>query len=175
MRRAMYQAIDIETMKTKLMNGLERAHRRADAVAAGLGLQRPRDRGAAALRPEAARKLMAEAGYADGFEVTPDCPNNRYINDEEICIALAGMWAQLKIKAKVNAQLRATYFPKPRRTPACTCSAGRRHHRRRDTTPKLQPRREGRGLLELRRREERRSTRWPRNPASSPMRRSAKA
>jgi peptide/nickel transport system substrate-binding protein len=37
---------------------------------------------------------MAEAGYAEGFEVTLDCPNNRYINDEEICIALAGMWAQ---------------------------------------------------------------------------------
>jgi len=52
------------------------------------------------------------SGFADGFEVTLDCPNNRYINDEEICIALAGMWAQLKIKVKVNAQPRATYFPK---------------------------------------------------------------
>ena len=60
----------------------------------------------------AARKLMADAGYADGFEVTLDCPNNRYINDEEICIALAGMWAQLKVKVKVNAMPRATYFPK---------------------------------------------------------------
>ena len=59
-----------------------------------------------------ARALMAEAGYADGFEVTIDCPNNRYVNDEEICIALAGMWAQLKVKLKVNAQPRATWFPK---------------------------------------------------------------
>jgi peptide/nickel transport system substrate-binding protein len=59
-----------------------------------------------------ARALMAEAGYADGFEVTLDCPNNRYINDEEICIALAGMWAQLKVKIKVNAQPRVTWFPK---------------------------------------------------------------
>ena len=59
-----------------------------------------------------AKKLMAEAGYGDGFEVTLDCPNNRYINDEEICIALAGMWAQLKIKVKVNAMPRATYFPR---------------------------------------------------------------
>jgi peptide/nickel transport system substrate-binding protein len=56
--------------------------------------------------------LMAEAGWADGFEVTIDCPNNRYINDEELCIALAGMWAQLKVKVKVNAMPRSLYFPK---------------------------------------------------------------
>jgi peptide/nickel transport system substrate-binding protein len=63
-----------------------------------------------------ARALMAEAGYADGFEVTLDCPNNRYINDEEICIALASMWAQLKVKVKVNAMPRATYFAKMDKT-----------------------------------------------------------
>ena len=55
---------------------------------------------------------MAEAGYPDGFEVTLDCPNNRYINDEKICIALASMWAQIKVNVKVNAMPRATYFPK---------------------------------------------------------------
>ena len=55
---------------------------------------------------------MAEAGYAEGFEVTMDCPNNRYINDEEICLALAAMWAQLKVKLRVNAMPRSTYFPK---------------------------------------------------------------
>jgi peptide/nickel transport system substrate-binding protein len=59
-----------------------------------------------------ARRLMAEAGYPDGFEVTLDCPNNRYVNDEEICIALAGMWAQIKVRIKVNAMPRTTYFPK---------------------------------------------------------------
>jgi peptide/nickel transport system substrate-binding protein len=59
-----------------------------------------------------ARRLMAEAGYADGFDVTLDCPNNRYVNDEEICIALAGMWAQIKVRIKVNAMPRTTYFPK---------------------------------------------------------------
>ena len=55
---------------------------------------------------------MAEAGYAEGFEVTLDCSNNRYINDEQICAALAAMWAQLKVKVKVNAMPRALYFPK---------------------------------------------------------------
>ena len=41
-----------------------------------------------------------------------DCPNNRYVNDEEICIALAAMWAQIKVKLKVNAQPRTLFFPK---------------------------------------------------------------
>ncbi len=110
-RRALYQAIDIETLKLKLMNG--------QSVPTGGMTPSPL---AAFNDPElekrlpfdlpAARKLMAEAGYADGFEVSIDCPNNRYVNDEEICIALASMWAQLKIKLRVNAMPRSLYFPK---------------------------------------------------------------
>ena len=110
-RRALYQAIDIETLRSKLMNGL--------AVPTG-GLT-PSPQGAYD-DPElerrlpfdlgAARRLMAEAGWADGFEVTLDCPNNRYVNDEEICIALATMWSQIKVKVRVNGMPRATYFPK---------------------------------------------------------------
>ena len=110
-RTALYQAIDIETIKTKLMDGLS-------APTGGLppGPQGSyNDPALESRRPydmAAAKKLMAEAGYADGFEVTMDCPNNRYINDEEICIALASMWAQLKVKVKVNGQPRALAFPK---------------------------------------------------------------
>ena len=110
-RRAMYHAVDIETMKTKLMNG--------QSVPTGGMTPSPlayfNDAEIEKRAPfdlAQARRLMAEAGYADGFEVTLDCPNNRYVNDEEICIALAGMWAQIKVKVKVNAMPRATYFPK---------------------------------------------------------------
>ena len=55
---------------------------------------------------------MAEAGYPQGFEVTLHCPNNRYINDEKICQALAAMWAKINIKIKLDAQPRAIYFPR---------------------------------------------------------------
>jgi peptide/nickel transport system substrate-binding protein len=110
-RRAMYHAVDIETMKTKLMNG--------QSVPTGgmtpsplAYFNDPEIERRAPFDLALARRLMAEAGYADGFEVTLDCPNNRYVNDEEICIALAGMWAQIKVKIKVNAMPRATYFPK---------------------------------------------------------------
>ena len=110
-RRALYQAVDIETLRTKLMNGLSVPTGAITPSPLGayndpeLEKRLPYD-------VKAARALMAEAGYADGFEFTLDCPNNRYVNDEEICIALAGMWAQLKVKVRVNAMPRTTYFPK---------------------------------------------------------------
>jgi peptide/nickel transport system substrate-binding protein len=44
--------------------------------------------------------------------VTLDCPNNRYVNDEKICQALAAMWSQIGVNTRVNAMPRATYFPK---------------------------------------------------------------
>jgi peptide/nickel transport system substrate-binding protein len=59
-----------------------------------------------------AKKLMADAGYPNGFEVTLDCPNNRYVNDEKMCVAIAGMLAQIDVKVRVNAMPRAQYFPK---------------------------------------------------------------
>jgi len=110
-RQALYQAVDVDTMRSKLMNGLSAPtggmtpSPLAAFNDAELERRLPFDLAAA-------RKLMADAGFADGFEVTLDCPNNRYVNDEEICIALAGMWAQLKVKVKVNAMPRSLYFPK---------------------------------------------------------------
>jgi peptide/nickel transport system substrate-binding protein len=110
-RQALYHAIDIETMKTKLMNGQSVPTGGLTPSPAG-SYNDPEIEKRFAYDINKAKALMADAGYADGFEVTLDCPNNRYINDEEICIALAGMWAQLKVKIKVNAMPRATYFPK---------------------------------------------------------------
>ncbi len=110
-RRALYQAIDIEALKTKLMSG-------QSVPTGGLTPSSDASFDDSALQTRlpydvaSARKLLAEAGYADGFEVTLDCPNNRYINDEEICTALASMWAQLKVRVRVNAMPRALYFPK---------------------------------------------------------------
>ncbi len=110
-RRALYQAIDIEAIRSKLMNGqsVPTGGMTPSPLAAfndtELERRLPYD-------VIAARRLMAEAGYADGFEVSIDCPNNRYVNDEEICIALASMWAQLKVKLRVNAMPRTLYFPK---------------------------------------------------------------
>jgi peptide/nickel transport system substrate-binding protein len=60
---------------------------------------------------EAARALMEEAGYGDGFSIQLDCPNDRYINDEAICHAAVGMLAQIGIEVNLSALPRAQHFP----------------------------------------------------------------
>jgi peptide/nickel transport system substrate-binding protein len=61
---------------------------------------------------DAAKKLMTEAGYPDGFELQMDCPNDRYVNDEAICQAVTSMLARINVKAKLNAQPKAKFFEK---------------------------------------------------------------
>jgi peptide/nickel transport system substrate-binding protein len=109
-REAMQLAIDVNAIKTQVMRGLSipTAVMYAPQVD---GYPKDLDKPVKADR-ERARKLLADAGYAKGFEVTLDCPNNRYINDESICVAIAGMLAQVNITVKVNAMPRAIYFPK---------------------------------------------------------------
>jgi len=58
-----------------------------------------------------AKALMAEAGYADGFSIRLDCPNDRYINDEAICQAAVGMLAQIGITVNLDAKPKAQHFP----------------------------------------------------------------
>lgn len=110
-RRALYHAVNIETLRTNLM--------RNQAVPTGSVMHNaqgtfedpeferrlPFDLGRA-------RALLTQAGYPTGFDVTLDCPNNRYINDEAVCVALAAMWARVGVKVKVNSMPRTLFFPK---------------------------------------------------------------
>jgi peptide/nickel transport system substrate-binding protein len=101
-RQAMYQAIDIETMKKQVMRGLSAptgavlANPDGAGIPAELQKRLPFDLAAA-------KKLMIDAGYPNGFDVTLDCPNNRYVNDERICVATAAMLAKIGINVTVNA------------------------------------------------------------------------
>ena len=108
-RRALYQAIDSDTLTRVTMRGLAQATGAmvAPMVAGwteGVNKRLPFDQ-------EGAKKLLADAGYKDGFEVDFACPNNRYINDEEICQAVTGMWAKVGVKAKLRTLPLVTYFP----------------------------------------------------------------
>ncbi len=110
-RLAFYQAIDVDAIRKAVMRGL--------SVPTAVNLPNPAAMGIPAemdkrhpYSPAAAKKLLAEAGYPNGFEVTLDCPNNRYINDEKICVAVAGMLAKIGVKVRVNAMPRSQYFPK---------------------------------------------------------------
>ncbi|MEJ6404521.1 ABC transporter substrate-binding protein [Yoonia sp. 2307UL14-13] len=64
--------------------------------------------------PEAARNLLAEAGYPDGFSFGLKCPNDRYLNDEAVCQAVTGMLAQVGLRATLDAMPVQNYWPELR-------------------------------------------------------------
>ncbi len=110
-RKALYEAVDIELIRTRLMAGQSQPTGATVPSRAG-SLDDPEVEKRLPFDLDGAKKLMAEAGYAAGFEVTLDCPNNRYLNDERLCLALASMWAKINVKVHVNSMPRTTYFPK---------------------------------------------------------------
>lgn len=113
-REAFYRAIDVEAIKRTVMRGQSRP----SALMVGQGLNgydqsmdvRPK------VDPELSKKLLAEAGYPNGFETRMDCPNDRYVNDEAICQAAVAMLAKIGIKVNLVAQTRAKYFAQILRT-----------------------------------------------------------
>ena len=108
-RKAFYQAIDMEAIKQKIMRGLStpsalmiapELYSRSDEFE-----RHPYD-------PEAAKALLEEAGYGDGFTVMMDCPNDRYVNDEQICQAISAMLARIGVTIEPNFQPKTQYFAK---------------------------------------------------------------
>jgi len=108
-REAFYKAVDIEAIKSRVMRGLSTPS--ALMIAPELyplskDFTRPK------YDPDGAKKLLTDAGYPDGFEVTMDCPNDRYVNDAAICQAVVGMLARIGVKVNLLAQPKAQYFAK---------------------------------------------------------------
>ncbi len=60
--------------------------------------------------PAKAKALLAEAGYPNGFGITLDCPNDRYVNDEAICTAISSMMAKVGVKVTVYARTKVKFF-----------------------------------------------------------------
>jgi len=60
--------------------------------------------------PEAARKLLAEAGYPDGFNIVLNGPNDRYVNDDAIAQAIAQMWTRIGIRTTVETSPASVFF-----------------------------------------------------------------
>jgi len=63
---------------------------------------------------DAAKALLSDAGYPDGFGLTIHCTNDRYVNDGRICQALGQMLARLGLSMKVEALPKAVMFPRIR-------------------------------------------------------------
>jgi peptide/nickel transport system substrate-binding protein len=109
-RLAFYKAINIDVIKKKIMRGLSDPS--SIMISPKLFQYDLSDIQRYPYDPAAAKKLLAEAGYPNGFKVCMDCPNNRYVNDEQICQAAVSMLAKVGIKVNLKAQPKALYFKK---------------------------------------------------------------
>ena len=121
-RKALYQAIDIEAIQKVTMRGLSQPTGALVSPQVNGWTEGVHKR--FTYSQDEARKLLAEAGYPNGFEVDFACPNNRYINDEEICQAVTAMWAKVGVKAKLRTLPLVTYFPMIQRYEASIAMLG---------------------------------------------------
>lgn len=109
-RRALNMAVDVEAITRRIMRG--QAQPAGYVVPPGVhGYQKDLD-AHLPFDPEGARKLLAAAGYPGGFDVRLDCPNDRYLNDEEVCQAVTGMLARVGVKVTLDLKPRTLHFPK---------------------------------------------------------------
>jgi peptide/nickel transport system substrate-binding protein len=99
-RRAMAMAIDAEAISRQVMRGVSLPNYLL--VGPGVNAFDPVLNVAPKRDVEAAKKLMAEAGYPNGFEVGMQCSNDRYVNDEFICTAAVAMLARIGIKVNLK-------------------------------------------------------------------------
>jgi peptide/nickel transport system substrate-binding protein len=107
-RRAIYQAIDVNLIIGKVLRGQaspagSHLSKLVDGYVAELETRLPYD-------PSAARALLKQAGYPDGFAVTLDCVNVTY--RAAVCQAIAAMLAQVGIRVSFQPSPSATFFPK---------------------------------------------------------------
>ncbi len=99
-RRAVAIAIDAESMTRTVMRGFSVPNYLL--VGPGVNGFDPALNTARSHDLEQAKKLLADAGYPNGFEMGLDCSNDRYVNDEQICTAAVGMLARIGIKARLK-------------------------------------------------------------------------
>jgi peptide/nickel transport system substrate-binding protein len=110
-RLALSKAINRQAIAERVMEGtaLPAANLVSPGVFGHVGTLK-----AAPYDPEGAKKLLAEAGYPNGFGMVVHAPNNRYVNDDQIAQAVAQMFARIGIAARVEAQPVNVYLTKAR-------------------------------------------------------------
>jgi peptide/nickel transport system substrate-binding protein len=111
-RRALYQAIDVEAIRTQVMRGLSIPTAIALPDSEGAGVPSSYDK-RWPYDPAAAKRLLAEAGYPAGFGFTLSCTTDgTVINGDKICVAVAGMWAHIGLQVKLELLPRAQFSPR---------------------------------------------------------------
>jgi|SaaInl4_135m_RNA_FD_contig_31_225682_length_2922_multi_11_in_0_out_0_2 peptide/nickel transport system substrate-binding protein len=108
-RLAMSMAINRDAIVSRVMGGL--AERQNQYIPKGFVGYNP-DLPELEYNPEKAKKLLAEAGYPDGFALTVHCSNNRYVNDAKLCEVVGQMLTRIGIAMKVETMPKNIFFPK---------------------------------------------------------------
>lgn len=107
-REALALAIDREAIISRLLQGLGKpAGQLAGETMVGFNP----DLKPATYDPERAKELLAEAGFADGFKLTVQGPNNRYVADAQIVQAIAQMFSRIGIETEVQTMPANVFFP----------------------------------------------------------------
>jgi peptide/nickel transport system substrate-binding protein len=109
-REAIARAIDVDAIDQIVMNGLATpsdqyvpASHTGHVDGLDFRAEYPHD-------VEKAKALMAEAGFADGFTMTLDATNDRYVNDAQIAQALASMLAKINVELKLNIMPKSNFW-----------------------------------------------------------------
>jgi peptide/nickel transport system substrate-binding protein len=108
-RQAFYHAINIDAIKKKVMRNLSTP---SAIMISPFLFKYSKDFSRLPYDPGKAKKLLADAGYPNGFQTSMDCPNDRYVNDEAICQAVIAMLARVGVKVDPIIQPKAKYFAK---------------------------------------------------------------
>jgi peptide/nickel transport system substrate-binding protein len=109
-REAIARAIDVDAINQIVMNGLATPSEQF-VPASHLGyVEGMNFREMYPVDIEKAKQLMADAGHADGFTMTLDATNNRYVNDAQIAQALASMLAKINIDLKLNIMPKSNFW-----------------------------------------------------------------
>jgi peptide/nickel transport system substrate-binding protein len=109
-RKALWHAVNLDAIQSRIMRGNSRnvgilVAPPVTGYSADIDVPLTFD-------PELAQSMLADAGYPDGFSTKLDCPNDRYINDEQICVAIKAMWERIGLTVDLNTESRSTYFGK---------------------------------------------------------------
>jgi peptide/nickel transport system substrate-binding protein len=109
-RQALWHAVDLDTIQRRIMRGKSRTVGLLVAPPVpgySADLDKP-----LAFDVDRAKALLTAAGYPNGFKVGLACPNDRYIADEQTCVAIAAMWTRIGVQVDLKIEGRATYFPR---------------------------------------------------------------
>ena len=98
-RQALNYATDVETIIRTIMQ--DAAYQLAGPFGPGIPGHDP-EMEPYPHDPDKAKALLADAGYADGFELTLASPNGRYLNDSLASEAIAGMWTEVGVNTTVE-------------------------------------------------------------------------